>query len=51
MIFLNNYNYQGFEDYPLQGSLVLTYRGQQAIDELSIQGFDRPEDKKTKERV
>ena len=48
---LNNYNYLGFEDYPLLGSLALTYRGQQVIDELSSQGFDRPEDKKTKERA
>lgn len=35
---LGNYDYRGFEDYPYHGSMALTYRGQQVVDELSISG-------------
>lgn len=36
---LNNYEYQGFEDYPIHGSMALTYSGQLIIDELFYRGI------------
>ena len=43
---LRNYDYQGFEDYPLHGSMALTIRGQQVLDQLYSLGFESSADVK-----
>ena len=36
---LSNYDYHGFEGYPRHGSMALTHRGQQVLDQLYSLGF------------
>ena len=36
---LSNYDYHGFEGYPRHGSMALTHRGQQVLDQLYLLGF------------
>ena len=43
---LRNFGYSGFEDYPLHGSMALTLRGQQVMDQLFFLGFGAAADGK-----
>ena len=43
---LSNYDYQGFEGYPLHGSMALTYRGQQVLDQLYSLGSELSPDRR-----
>ena len=35
---LQGFDYAGYEDYPVRGSMALTAAGQEALDSLNIQG-------------
>lgn len=35
---LQGFDYAGYEDYPVRGSMALTAAGQEALDSLDIQG-------------
>lgn len=37
---LVNFDYQAYEDYPCQGSMALTARGQDVVEWLSIRGIE-----------
>jgi hypothetical protein len=37
---LVGFDYRGYENYPVRGSLALTARGQQVLDLLAIQGIE-----------
>jgi hypothetical protein len=37
---LSGFNYAAYRDYPAQGSMALTARGQQVIELLEIQGIE-----------
>ena len=37
---LENYDYSEYESYPVHGSMALTLRGQQAIDQIQRMGLD-----------
>ena len=39
---LSNYDYSGFEEYPVRGSMALTFLGQAAIDQLYGMGYETP---------
>jgi hypothetical protein len=36
---LDGFDYEAYRDYPAQGSMALTARGQQVIEQLEIQGI------------
>ena len=35
---LEGFSYEGYDDYPLHGSMALTARGQEALDDMEILG-------------
>jgi hypothetical protein len=37
---LTNFAYEAYGDYPVHGSMALTARGQQVIEQLEIQGIE-----------
>ena len=39
---LSNYDYSGFDEYPVHGSMALTILGQTAIDRLYGMGYETP---------
>ena len=39
---LSNYDYCGFDEYPVRGSMALTILGQTAIDQLYGMGYETP---------
>ena len=39
---LSNYDYCGFDEYPVRGSMALTILGQTAIDRLYGMGYETP---------
>lgn len=44
---LQGFDYAGYEDYPVRGSMALTAAGQEALDSLNIQGLRGIKTKKT----
>ena len=41
---LSNFDYSEYRDFPLRGSMALTAAGQQAADQLEIQGIEDESD-------